>query len=270
MAFVPACSLLGPETAPKFAFVLHGIFGAGHNFRSFIKRLLQARPDYRFGLVDLRLHGRSQGAPPPHTLAACAEDLHALAEELGVRARAVIGHSFGGKVALKYAERGVAAPEQIWALDSNPGRQQPDENHEVLRVLSALEQVELPAASRQAVVDSLMAKGLSSGTAHWLTTNLQRDGDRYRWQFDLKALRLLLQDYFKTDLWPFIEKPKSAPKIALVIAEQSDRFDPNLRARAQALPSDTCVQSYLLANSGHWMHVDNPDGLLSLLERGLV
>jgi esterase len=46
---------------------------------------------------------RLAGLPPPHTVAAAAADVDRLVEHLDFHAAAVLGHSFGGKVALTYA-----------------------------------------------------------------------------------------------------------------------------------------------------------------------
>jgi pimeloyl-ACP methyl ester carboxylesterase len=54
-----------------------------------------------------------------------------------------------------------------------------------------------------------------------------------------------------------------------VVAERSDRWTPELRARARALPPSARVTYHELPNAGHWVHVDNPDGLLALLRQHL-
>ena len=64
--------------------------------------------DWRAVLVDLRMHGASQDFSPPHTLAACVADLRALENSIGPF-HGVIGHSFGGKVALEL----VGAPPRF-------------------------------------------------------------------------------------------------------------------------------------------------------------
>ena len=112
-------SIVEGEKASKTMAFLHGILGSGSNWRSFAKRLVAAKPEWRAVLVDLRKHGASQDLPPPHTLAACASDLVALEKEVG-RFDGVFGHSFGGKVALEY----VFARKDLeigWILDSAPG-----------------------------------------------------------------------------------------------------------------------------------------------------
>jgi pimeloyl-ACP methyl ester carboxylesterase len=258
---------MGNEGADKVAFVLHGILGSGQNFRGFVSKLSRERPDWQFVLVDLRNHGRSRPAPPPHTLEACARDLIELGAHLGRVPGVVMGHSFGGKVGLKYAELGAPGLGQLWLLDSNPGAQVPQADNEVLRVIAAAKSIPEPITRRRDLVQALLDAGLSSAIASWMTTNLSSEGERYVWTLDFPAIEALLQDYFDRDLWSFLESPKSSPLTHFVIAEQSDRLKPHLRARALALPPESGVRAHVLPDSGHWVHVDNPEGLLALFKQ---
>lgn len=270
MTFVPHHRLIEPEGARQTAFVLHGALGSGQNFTRFIQRLARERPEYRYVLVDLRHHGQSPGAPPPNTLAACAADLSALAVALGWAPEVVIGHSFGGKVAIEYARQAPAALEQVWVLDAVPGTQDGLGGSEITRVIAAVRSVPMPAASRRDVVSFLGERaGLSSGVAEWMSTNLKRDGQGYSWVFDLDAIEALMADYFRVDQWPFLGEPRDRPEFRLIVAERSDRWTPALRERARALPLEARVVYHELPRSGHWVHVDNPDGLLALLREHL-
>jgi esterase len=270
MTFVPYHRLVEAEGATKTAFVLHGALGSGQNFTRFIQRLARERPEYRYVLVDLRHHGRSAGAPPPDTLAACAADLAALAVQLQQEPEVVIGHSFGGKVAIEYARQAPAKLEQVWVLDAVPGTQDGLGGSEITRVITAVRSVPMPAASRRDVVTFLAEQaGLSSGVAEWMSTNLERKGQVYSWVFDLDAIEALMADYFQVDLWPFLAEARERPEIRLVVAERSDRWTPALRERARALPPETRVVYHELPRSGHWVHVDNPEDLLELLRAHL-
>ncbi len=189
--------------------MLHGALGSGQNFGSFIKRLSDARPDYTYVLIDLRNHGTSHPAPGPNTLEQCALDLVGVIEahpELPP-VTTIIGHSFGGKVAIEFVKGAPRAHverlEQIWVLDSNPGAQDPGDNHEISRAAAAVRKVPLPPLGRQHVVESLMSSGMSSGLSNWMTTNVAREGNTYRWAFELDGIVTLLDDYFSKDLWPF-------------------------------------------------------------------
>jgi 3-oxoadipate enol-lactonase len=73
---------------------------------------LAQRIENRFSLVipDLRGHGRT---PVPPERYAPAEDVVALLDELGIERAAVVGNSYGGRVALQLA---TLAPERVAAL----------------------------------------------------------------------------------------------------------------------------------------------------------
>src|SRR5262245_42705960 len=56
--------------------------------------------------LDLRDHGRSaRGDPAALTVEACADDIRALCDALGIERPIVLGHSFGGMVVLQYDAR---------------------------------------------------------------------------------------------------------------------------------------------------------------------
>lgn len=264
MTFTLAHRSIEGSEAHKTAFVLHGILGAGQNFTAFIQKLSRRRPEYRYVLVDLRNHGASTGALPPHTVAAAARDLAALAGTTG-EPSVVIGHSFGGKVALEYARQGGPALEQVWSLDSNPGVQGDENNFEVDAVIRAIRSVRVPAATRADVLKALGEQGLSRPTAEWIGTSLKRTDTGYVWLFDLDGIEALLADYYAQDLWEFLSQPRSRPEFQIVIAEQSERWTPEMRARAFALPAAANVHCHVLPSSGHWVHVDNPAALLELM-----
>jgi len=269
---------------------MHGVLGAGHNLRSLAKKLSDARSDYRFVLIDLRYHGKSVGAPPPHRLESCVDDLLDLADELGQAPRVVIGHSLGGKVALGYGKRqetatpgyrtsteqSRAALRQVWTLDSDPGAQDPGGHHQVQQVVGALLSHRGPFNTREEAVSALLGAGHSSGLANWLVTSLDRKPDGYHWRFELDHIVELLKDYFALDYWPYLEQVArqglaSGVLYELLVADQSDRWSGSMKDRAALLAQDPAdprrgrVQVHTLPNSGHWVHVDNPEGLLQIL-----
>ncbi len=267
MPFVPAHDLLPPDSTGPLALVCHGILGSRRNWRTFVRRLAQELPGWRFALVDHRNHGESHGAPPPHTVEACAADLEALMGQIGP-ARIVVGHSFGGKVALALAARRPAGLEQVWSLDAAPGPLpgDPRDDHEITEVLGTLRSVPLPFARRADVLTTLEAHGLPPSLAQWMTTNLRRDPDGFRWQFDLEAAEAMIHDYFGRDLWGPVEATDDlAPDVEVVRAANSDRWGPATIRRFQQLHPSAAGRLHTLPDAGHWLHVDNPDGLRELL-----
>jgi pimeloyl-ACP methyl ester carboxylesterase len=69
--------------------------------------------DYRVTAFDLRGHGRSDMPSSGYTTRDMAGDVHAMMEHLHIETAHLVGHSFGGAVALHYA---VLHPERVSTL----------------------------------------------------------------------------------------------------------------------------------------------------------
>jgi lipase len=92
----------GDRDAPP-VLCLHGIGGHGERFRRLAEECLA---DFHVLAPDLRGHGRSTWEPP-WTLAQHIQDLRALLHERGAERVTVVGHSFGGRLALDLTATGV-------------------------------------------------------------------------------------------------------------------------------------------------------------------
>jgi esterase len=250
----------------RWLYMLHGIFGSGRNWGSVARRLVRARPEWGVVLVDLREHGASEGFPPPHTVDACAADLVALARSTGRPVDALLGHSFGGKVALAFVDGG-GTPAQLWVVDSTP-----DTGRAGGTAWQMLERVKgLPDhfGSRDELVDRLAEVGISQPVARWMATNLQGDPTQgYRWRFNLAAIEELLLDFFTRDLWNVLESPPHGTEIHLIRALQSSVLSGSAIGRIQGMEGKGTVFLHPV-EGGHWVNADNPDALHDLLTAGL-
>src|SRR2546426_12026329 len=92
-----------PERAIAF---LHGILGRGNNLRTIARRFVEERPGWTALLVDLRGHGSSPKGTAGPSLEAAARDVVKLAARGAQPPGAIVGHSFGGKIALEAARIG--------------------------------------------------------------------------------------------------------------------------------------------------------------------
>lgn len=249
-------TVTGPE-ATRTAWILHGILGSGRNWRGVARALRKRDPSWAYVLPDLRNHGETGPLPGPHDLAACARDLDGLPEP-----ERVIGHSFGGKVALQWAAT-VGRCEDVWVLDSLPVAGDPDGDSEVSEVLASLFDVRTPAADRSEVRATLEQAGLSRMLVDWLLTSLKKGPDGWRWVYDLDAVAVMMRSYFEADFGLWLQRHDGLPEVHLVRAMESDRWTGDVLAQLTDLgPS---VQFHELERAGHWLHVDNPDGLMDLL-----
>jgi len=260
------------QTPTRWLAMTHGIYGAGSNWRSIARKITERRPEWGVVLVDLRQHGKSDAGEPPHTVAACAEDLRALIASLG-EIQALAGHSFGGKVAL--ATRPLVELRQIWVLDASPsagsrssaarpsGPAGPSgsDPSTVLRVLAFMERAPRIWPRRDDFVAAVVADGHDAGLAQWLAMSLVPEaGGGLVLRFDVAALRAMITDYSATDLWGVLEAPGG--DVEMVVAERSPTVSAADRGRLAAAPAH--VHVHVIGGAGHWLHIDAPAAVVEL------
>jgi pimeloyl-ACP methyl ester carboxylesterase len=261
VTFLPSVSMVGDALHGPLVYVLHGILGSGRNWRTFARRLSERVPSARFALIDLRNHGSSVDAPPPHTIQTTADDVRRLFDPVGTP-DVLIGHSFGGKVATRVALDMSSRLKHLWVLDSRLDAVQTAGVSEVDQVLRALHEAPVPFAQREDLKTYLTTRGFSEPLAQWMTTNLRRDGDGLVWAFDLQAIEQMMESYWREDVTEALSNP--AIPLSLVRAGRGDRWPTDVVDRYDRLahPGAALLE---LPNAGHWVHVDDPDGLEALI-----
>lgn len=271
--FLPAHRTVRPDgraTAGRGRLlVLHGFFGSGRNWAGVARGIVRVRPDWEAVLVDLRLHGDSGDAPPPHGLEACALDVVRLARSLAPTGgpTAVLGHSFGGKVALLAAERCDGALVQAWVVDSTPAPGVTGAGAQ--RMMELLARLPARFGERREGADAIEAAGFPRFVAEWMATNLVPRGDGFGWRFERRAMEALLADFFRADLWHVVENPPGATEIRFVRASRDSILKPGDASRIERLESEGVPVRLDVLEGGHWLNVDDPDGIVDLLRRGL-
>ncbi|WP_435278459.1 alpha/beta hydrolase [Rhodococcus yananensis] len=100
--------LFGPADGPP-VLALHGLTGHGRRWRNLAETYL---PDLRVIAPDLRGHGRSPWTPP-WSFESHVADLSTLLDTHDTGPVTVVGHSFGGAIALHLA---ATAPERVRSL----------------------------------------------------------------------------------------------------------------------------------------------------------
>jgi len=250
-----------PQRALLF---LHGILGHGNNWRGIARRLVEERPSWAAVLVDLRAHGGSGGGEPPHSLAAVARDLDSL--ESIPTPEAVLGHSYGGKVALAWGRS--RALEHAFVIDAMPGARPARRGSEVIaEVLAALRSLPRRFERRVEFVEALTEKGIAEPLARWLATSLERVDDGLRLVIDLDVVDAMLEHYFAADLWDAV--PDAAAHVHLVIGTRSVVYDEGDRRRARGIAGMQPHVEICEIDAGHWVHVEAPDALLGYLVESL-
>jgi len=271
------------DPTKKTAVVLHGILGNHKNLRQISYKLGDSFPDYQILLATHRGHGESSSGQPPHTVYSCVGDLLNLFKEIGLSSspEIIIGHSFGGKVALGLVDsllkdNSSGNPSHCFVLDSLPGVVDFSKNNDkdsVASVISSLKKIKLPIQSKEKLIEEMTSQGFSLPLAQWMTLNVKRDrqlGNQFVWLFDLKAIESMLNDYCKVQYWDFLKSKtlmESESKVTFVQAERNPAWTLDVVTTLDQIQAETqgIVQRKLLKDSGHWVHVDQPLPLFNIL-----
>ena len=255
--------------ATRSLVLIHGILGSGANLRTLGRRFVEAAPGWSAVLVDLPAHGRSADTHAGSLEGSARIVLDALSRELVPRG-AVLGHSFGGKVALEMLRQAgrMSAVAHTVVVDSTPGRREAPYRGAAttVGVIDMLDRLQPTFASRAAFIDAVVAEGQPRSLAEWLAMSLEREPTQVRFGLDLGEIRRLLESYFATDLWPVVEEPPGDAEVHLVVGDRSTSFDAADRERAAGLSAAPRARVTVdVLPAGHWVHVDDPEGLLRVL-----
>jgi pimeloyl-ACP methyl ester carboxylesterase len=262
MAVSLAARRLAAGDHPSHALVmLHGIYGRGRNWQTIARGVVAGRPEYGCWLVDLPYHGDSPPGTHGDTIAGLADDVLEWLKAQHVTPTAILGHSYGGKVALAMADRERDARLQVWVIDSTPEAKPPSGS--AWGMLEVVRRLPPRFATREEAVDAVMQAGYAQGVAQWMATNLVRSGDGFSWSIDFDAMERLLRDFFKTDLWRVVESPAPQHEIHFVKASESSAISSEVVKRLEA-SGNVHVHLHHLSG-GHWIHAESPQAVASLL-----
>ena len=247
---------------PRPLALLHGFLGSGRNLATLARGLAAAAPDYSVYAFDLPGHGGSPPLPPHADLETLARAVISATRALDAAPWTVVGHSLGGRVALKASLLEPAAVARMTVLDITPSALPP--GGETARVVEALVGAPAVATSRAAFRTWFTGAGLSPMLTDWLLLNLARDGDQLRWRIDRRALVALYPRINAEDLWRAVDARGDRGLHVVRGALSSYVSDAECRRlEAAGARVDT------IEGAGHFVHVDRPAETLDRILKGL-
>lgn len=233
--------------------LLHGLFGAASNFGTVQKRLAE---HHRVIALDLRNHGAS-----PHTpfmsYPAMAEDVLETLRARNALPCSLIGHSMGGKVAMAAALEAPGAITRLLVGDIAPALYPP-----VYRAYAqAMAALRLSADLTRVAADRALASTIESPHIRAFLLQNLRFGSTPGWRIGLDAIAAGLNIL---EAWPDLEENAYLGPALFVAGARSDYILPEHRPIIRAM--FPAARFATLKNAGHWLHADNPDGFVSLVE----
>lgn len=235
--------------------ILHGLLGASRNWTT-IGRALQERFDVH--ALDLRNHGSSPHAETMRWAELCA-DLQDYLDEQGLNTIHLMGHSLGGKIAMRYACQNEEVVEKLVVVDIAAKAYPPYHDLE-FRAMKRIPAGEL--TSRREAEELLESMVPDWAMRQFLLTNLVRDkaSGAFKWQINLEALHASLPHIRQNSL---LESDRFDKPVLLVRGANSDFIDYEDAGEMQCWFSH--LREEIVAGAGHNVHVENRSGFLEIL-----
>ena len=256
---VPLHSLRFENSSAPALIILHGLLGSSRNW-STIGKALQDRFDVH--ALDLRNHGSSPHAGTMRW-AEMSADLQVYLDRHKIESMILMGHSLGGKVAMRYACENPAVVKKLIVVDIAAKLYPPYHNNE-FHAMKRIPTVEL--TSRKEAEELLEPMVPDWAMRQFLLTNLVRAeaSGGFKWQVNLEALEASLPQIRQNSL---LETDCYEQPVLLVRGANSDFIDDNDAEKMRCWFSD--LREEVVPGAGHNVHVENTKAFLKALDEYL-
>ena len=229
--------------------ILHGFLGMGDNWKTLATQF--AEDGYALHLVDQRNHGRSFHSDE-FNYDILATDLKAYCDHHGFDKIILLGHSMGGKTAMKFAVKFPEIVEKLVIADIAPKYYAPH-HQQILEGLAALSN-NPDALKSRGDADEFMAQYIQDwGTRQFLLKNLYWKKDK------TLALRMNLEVLSSNPeaIGEALKPDEIYNGEVLFLRGSKSNYiqDDDFELVKKHFPHCT-IQT--ISDAGHWLHAENP------------
>jgi esterase len=227
--------------------ILHGLLGSARNWTSIAKQLADTRQVFA---LDLRNHARSPWADTM-SFEEMAGDVAAFVERHDLSRPAVIGHSLGGKVAMRLALTRAGLVARLVVVDVAPVTYA----HTFGPFVEAMQEVDLATVRQRADADRQLERAIPDAAVRsFLLQNLVKTDAGYAWRVHLEAIAANMRELLG---FPPLSEDAVYRGPTLFVAGGNSRY---LKPEHWPLIERLFPQAELaaIAGAGHWVHAERP------------
>jgi esterase len=233
--------------------LIHGLFGSLSNLGMLARAFQQSHDVIQ---IDVRNHGHSDHAEAMN-YDVMAEDIIETLDSINVNQFSVIGHSMGGKIAMKLTEVAPQRLNKLIVLDIAPFHYQKDNHSEIFKALFAVREAQV--TTRKEATEIMKNYIREDMVIQFLLKSFNKDG----WLFNIDSLfnhYADIQAWTKLPIWdkstlfirggnsPYIQKDQH---ISAIDEQFSD------------------VQLETIPNAGHWLHAEKTSEVVAIIQQYL-
>lgn len=230
--------------------ILHGLLGSLDNWQSLAKKFSS---HFKVYIIDQRNHGKSpHSADFNYTL--LAQDLLDFFKEHNIANAHIIGHSMGGKTAMKFALTHPEKVSKLIVVDIAPSGYADGHTH----IFKALLDANVAHAQTREQVELFLRDNLKEdeSTIQFLMKGLTRpvtSASDFEWKFNIESL---IANYKFISGAVESDKPFEGPTL-FIKGEKSNYINAsNYQSINSLFPANELSE---VKGAGHWVHAEKPD-----------
>ena len=234
--------------------ILHGLFGSLDNWKTPGKYLAQKR---RVITVDQRNHGRSFWSNE-FNYDILADDLKGLVDELQLTSFHLMGHSMGGKTAMRFAQKYPEHIDQLVSVDM--GIKAYPMHHEL--ILKGLNALNLNEISSRGEAEQALSEYIDNlGVRQFLLKNLYWvEKGQLGWRINIPVLEQKMPEILQA----LPDSPTVDCDALFIYGGQSNYIvDADKNSIRTLFPKAKFIE---IKEAGHWIHAETPELFLQTVD----
>lgn len=232
--------------------ILHGLFGFSDNWQSHAKKLADY---YHVFLIDLRNHGHSPWSDE-FSYELMAKDVLEFISDYELEDVILVGHSMGGKVAMRLAQLNEDVLEKLVVVDM--GIKQYPMHHE--HIIAGIRSVDIDHISARREAETQLDKYIDSyGIKQFLLKNIYwKEKGKLAWRMNIDVLEREMPEILKA----LPEGQVQVPTLFMRGELSNYLLDEDMPKIEEQFID---VEFVTISGAGHWLHAEAPEEFLNEL-----
>ncbi len=233
--------------------ILHGLFGQSDNWNTIAKQI--SEHGFEVYTVDQRNHGLS-----PHSTEwnyqAMSKDIAELMDDLQLKKIILLGHSMGGKTAMRFTIDYPQLVDKLIVVDIAPKYYPP--HHQ--SVLNGLLAIDFNHVKTRKEAETILSQYIDdSGTKQFLLKNIYwKDTGEMEWRFNLDVISKEIENVGEALI---VEHPCNVPSLFIKGQKSAYITSADLDTIRKTFSH---VRFQTISDAGHWVHAENPVAFLDV------
>jgi esterase len=245
------------DTTSPWLILIHGLFGNADNLAG-IKRHFESQ--FNIVSIDLPDHGESPWTDG-FDISIAADSIYAVLTSLAISKAAVLGHSLGGKVAMRLALNHSEVVSHLIVADIAPVAYE----HSHQAVFDGLNAVPLATIESRRQAEAAMGQFVKEpGVRQFLLKSLyQNTKGEWAWRFNVAGL---YESYHRIIDWEQTNQQFDGVTLFIKGALSDYITTAHREAIARYFPRS---KAHIIEGTGHWLHAEKPSAFNAVVERTL-